>query len=394
MDDSLMRSIHMPNQLKLERCKQDPSHGPAILFFSGGTALREMSKRLIRYTHKSIHLITPFDSGGSSAVLRHAFAMPAVGDIRNRLMALADQSVRGNNGVYALFTYRLSKRISQAELRDELARMASGEHFLIHSVPGLINGVIREYLKKFIEIMPPDFDLRGASVGNLVLTAGYLVSNRQLEPVIENFAELARVCGVVAPIVDEDMHLAARLEDGSVVVGQHLMTGKEAAPLDSPIDQMWLTKELDSETPVQPVIDETVVGHIEAADLICYPPGSLYSSVVANLLPIGVGQAVAESSAPKVYVPSTGHDPEAEGLSVADRVEVLLAHLKASGASEGSRVLDMVLLDIESGDYEGGIEQDRIRRLGVEIVNSRLVTDESTPDLDGQLLSEVLLSLL
>ena len=70
-----------------------PALGPRLTFFTGGTALRALSRELTRHTHKSVHLVTTFDSGGSSAALRQAFAMPAMGDIRNRLLALADSSV-------------------------------------------------------------------------------------------------------------------------------------------------------------------------------------------------------------------------------------------------------------------------------------------------------------
>jgi 2-phospho-L-lactate transferase/gluconeogenesis factor (CofD/UPF0052 family) len=72
------------------RPTSDPALGPRILFFSGGTALRGLSRLLPGWTERSIHLVTPFDSGGSSAALRRALGMPAVGDLRNRILALAD----------------------------------------------------------------------------------------------------------------------------------------------------------------------------------------------------------------------------------------------------------------------------------------------------------------
>ena len=65
---------------------------PKIVFFSGGTALREVASCLTQYTKNATYLITPFDSGGSSAVLRQAFSMPAVGDLRSRLISLADRT--------------------------------------------------------------------------------------------------------------------------------------------------------------------------------------------------------------------------------------------------------------------------------------------------------------
>ncbi|MEG6550492.1 2-phospho-L-lactate transferase CofD family protein, partial [Desulfocurvibacter africanus] len=85
------RTTTLPDPIKLARFLRAPELGPKVLFFTGGTALKALSRRIIDYTHNSIHLITPFDSGGSSAKLRAAFDMPAVGDLRNRLMALADR---------------------------------------------------------------------------------------------------------------------------------------------------------------------------------------------------------------------------------------------------------------------------------------------------------------
>ncbi|MBL0700813.1 MAG: YvcK family protein, partial [Desulfosarcina sp.] len=84
----IRRKELLPNSVKLARYTKAPELGPRLLFFSGGSALRHLSSTLTKYTYNSIHLITPFDSGGSSATLRRAFKMLAIGDIRNRLMAL------------------------------------------------------------------------------------------------------------------------------------------------------------------------------------------------------------------------------------------------------------------------------------------------------------------
>ena len=66
------RSVPIPNPLHLARCAKSPEYGQRILFFSGGSALNPLCRKLIDYTHNSIHLITPFDSGGSSATLRQS----------------------------------------------------------------------------------------------------------------------------------------------------------------------------------------------------------------------------------------------------------------------------------------------------------------------------------
>jgi len=386
------REVTLPDPFKLELYKRAPELGPRVLFFSGGTALRRTSRELIRYTHNSIHLITPFDSGGSSAVLRRAFAMPAVGDIRNRLMALADQSVQGNPAIFALFAHRLPKNRGQATLREELLRMAGGKHPLVRAIPDPMRKIIRNHFHDFIDAMPEDFDLRGASIGNLVLTAGYLTNRRQMDPVIYLFSKLVQVCGTVRPTLNKDLHLAVRLEDGSVIVGQHNITGKETAPLASPVRDIWLTASLDSEEPVRPAIRNKVRGRIAEADLICYPIGSFYSSVVANLLPQGVGEAVAANPCPKIFVPNPGHDPEVPDLSPADRTTMLLRHLRESGAPEGGGVLDFVLVDSRGGDYPGGVDRAAIRALGAEVIDCPLVSGPKT-EIDEQLLTQALLSL-
>ncbi len=393
MRTRITRHVEIPDRVKLERYRRTPELGPKILFFSGGTALRAASGALIRYTHNSVHLITPFDSGGSSAVIRKAFNMPAVGDIRNRLMALADQSVKGNPEIFDLFVHRLPKDRDQAALREDLEAMARGRHALVRNIPDPMRKIIRNHFHLFLEAMPPDFDLRGASIGNLVLTAGYLSNRRQMDPVIYIFSKLVQVCGVVRPTLNKDLHLAARLEDGRVVVGQHLLTGKEAGPLDSPIRDFWLTASLDDEEPVTPTVRAKVRDRILDADLICYPLGSFYSSVAANLLPRGVAEAVCANPCPKVFVPNTVDDPECVGLSVADRARVLVDTLERSGAADGRDGLGYVLVDSKNGDYPGGLDKRELARAGFEVIDCRLVTPESSPLVDAQLLSEVLLSM-
>lgn len=389
----ITRDVAIPDLLKLERYRRTPELGPRILFFSGGTALRKTSRELVRHTHNSIHLITPFDSGGSSAIIRKAFAMPAVGDIRNRLMALADQSVQGNPAIFDLFTHRLPKDGEQAGLRLELDEMTAGRHPLVRHIPDPMRKIIRNHFHQFLLAMPEDFNLRGASIGNLMLTAGYLANRRQLDPVIYIFSKLVHVCGVVRPTLNKDLHLAARLKNGTILVGQHRVTGKETDPIPSPIEAVWLTQSLDDATPVTPHIRSKIRDRIAEADLICYPPGSFYSSVIANLLPSGVGRAVAANACPKVFVPSTGLDPEARGLSVAVQAGVLRHHLAESGAPTGSDVLGYVLVDTRNGEYPGGVNKKGLKDQGLRVMDCPLVTARSAPNIDERLLSEVLLSL-
>ncbi len=392
---TISHTVSLPDQSRAALYRRAPELGPRILFFSGGTALRHLSETLIEYTSNSIHLITPFDSGGSSAVLRRAFAMPAVGDIRNRIMALADRSITGNPAVFELFAHRLPKDVEQEALVKRLRRMIDGEDPLVRRIPDPMRKIIRTHLRFFEDHRPKSFDLRGASIGNCILTGGYFNYNRMLDPVIYLFMQLVHARGVVRPIVNADLHLACELDDGRVVIGQHLMTGKETAPIESPIKRMWLTANLTDPTPVAVRIREKIDKLIRQADVICYPYGSFYSSLMANLLPQGVGDAVAATGCPTVYIPNLGHDPEQRGLSVAEQTARLLAALESgcTASCPRERLLRFVLVDSKGGRYDAPLDMAAIRRLGVEVVDARFARQENPAQADSRQVAELLLSL-
>lgn len=390
----ISRSARFPDELRIQRSLRAPELGPRILFFSGGSALRPLCRVLKQYTHNSVHLITAFDSGGSSAKLRRSFAMPAIGDLRNRIVALADESVRGNPQIYRLFAHRLSNVSSAAELRGELARLVAGEHELVLDIPEPMGRIVQTQLRLFAEQMPEDFDLRGANVGNLLLAGGFLSHSRDLESALFLFSKLLEVRGVVRPIVDSDLHLCARLINGELVLGQHRLTGKEVAPISVAVEELYLVRSLDEPVPARTQIGHKVRRSIEEADLICYPMGSFYSSVVANLLPEGVGRAIAAARSPRVYVPNTGVDPEQAGMSVADTLDALIHYVRADAGRDVpvGRIINLVLLDHNHSHYGMKVDIERLERLGVQVVSLELVNESSEPHASAQRLTEALLS--
>lgn len=388
------REVSIPDSVKLARYARAPELGPGALFFSGGSALRDLSRELVRYTYNSIHIITPFDSGGSSAVLREAFGMPAIGDVRNRLMALADQSITGNPEIFELFARRLGKDRGAEELREELETMALERHPLVAAVPDPMRKIVRNHLRNFIERMPGDFDLRGASIGNLVLAAGYLENRRHFDPVIYIFSKLVEVRGAVRPVINRNLHLRARLADGTTLNRQHRITGKETEPPISRIESIELV-ETDGGPPVRPLIREKIERLIKEAELIVYPMGSFYTSVLANLLPAGVGRAIAANPCPKVFVPNSAPDPELVGATLADQVRAIIAAALADcpEGTPSSDILGYVLLDAEEGRYPGGVDGKELASIGVEPVSLGLVTESSDPLIDPERLARALLSL-
>ncbi|QQD17739.1 GAK system CofD-like protein [Spongiibacter nanhainus] len=390
------RSADIPDPLRISRYHKNPELGPRILFFSGGSALNTLCKTLKNYTHNSIHLVTAFDSGGSSAELRRAFAMPSIGDLRSRLMALADETVLGHPEIYELFHYRLPSKASQAELRSELEKMARGKSRRVAEIANPMRRLICNLLGYFIDAMPEDFDLRGASIGNLILTGGYLNNHRELDPIIFLFSKLINVQGTVRAIVDENLHLAAELEDGSRLIGQHRLTGKEQPPLTSAVETMVLSSELESWQETTTALRKKNRKLIAAAELICYPPGSFYSSLLANLMPAGVGKAIADNHNPKIYIPNLGYDPEQIGMDLALSIDRLLALLRRDcGETVATdQLLNFILLDSRNGEYPSDLSLDHIRRLGIEIIDTKLVSKRSAPYYDNELLVSALMSLV
>ncbi len=395
MNVTFKKHLCLPDPTALERHVRCPDLGPKILFFSGGTALKGLCRELITYTHNSIHIITPFDSGGSSAILRSSFDMPAIGDLRNRLMALADRTVRGNPAIRSLFSYRLPANRSPGALERELQEMILGDHPLVQAILRPMRTIIRRYIRRFYENMDHFFDLRGASIGNLVLTGGFLANDRDLEAILFIVSQLIKVRGHVTTVVTDNLHLGATLEDGSTLVGQHTLTGKETPPLASSIKELFLCHSLNTAQKAHCTVSETITNLIQTADLICFPMGSFYTSLIANLLPSGVGKAVQAASCPKIYIPSTGHDPESLGRTLTDQTRTLIHYLqKDDPASIAQKdVLHFILLDNDATSYPGGVDTKGLEKLGVKIVRADLLSQTSKTALSPSRLAEILVSL-
>jgi len=384
----------VPNPKQVLWAQNQPDQGPRILFFSGGTSLGPTSQALIHYTTNSIHLVTPFDSGGSSAELRRYFAMPAVGDLRNRLTALAGCAHKsGCAAVRDLLDYRLSQTATAWALKNELESLALGRHALSQGLDDASAQILQKLLQHFLCSIGPDFNLAGASIGNVVLAAGYLKHDRDLDPAVQAYSQLVRSRGKVRLVINADLHLSATLANNQHIIGQHLLTGKEAPPLTEMIRDLHLVDPGQNMCPVRPAIDEQCRQAILSADLICYPMGSFYSSIIANLLPAGVGQAISQAKCPKVFVPNTFFDPESFGLSLTAQVQTLLRYLCLDGLNDMhiSDVLDLVLIDphISYPDYD---QNSDLLSQGIRVMKTNLINPQ-TQYIDPHLLSKTLISL-
>lgn len=390
------RGITIPDEMRTSRFAKIPELGPRILFFSGGSALSGVARKLKEYTHNSIHLVTPYDSGGSSAVIREFFDMPAVGDLRSRMMALADESVLGNPEIMRLFNYRFDKTSSNDTLRRRLDAIVAGEDKLTSEIANPMRSLICNHLGYFLKAMPARFDLRGASIGNLLIVGGYINHHRELDPIIFLFSELVKVKGIVRAIVEDNYHLAAELEDGSQIIGQHQLTGKESAPITSAIKKLRLSADLNSMRRVTSKLKKRNRKLISSAELICYPPGSFFSSLVANLLPYGVSEAIAENPCPKIYVPNRGQDPEQIGMTLNDQVDTLLERLQGQFEHPVApdKLLNFILYDSNDNDAGAQLDVARFANMGIQAIDTPLIRANKPEIYDNTKLVKALISFI
>lgn len=338
-----------------------------LLFFSGGTALRMLSRELAARSISSTHLVTTFDSGGSSKALREAFHMPAPGDLRNRLLALAPKK---SAAVVSFLEKRLGKDKTSAQAGLESLRK-------VVDLPGEeYEKIIRDDLKEFFRQLPDGYDPVIASYGNMALTGAYLKLHRNIAAAVQKYAVLLDIVGEIIPICRQSLHLTAILANGQKITRQHLFKTSL-----SPIRDVYISDEKGE--PSRATLEPDAATAIVKADIICYPMGSFFSSIIANLLVPGVGRKIADSDSLKLFIPNTGHDPELDTLSIPEQVKIILAVLRRDAPlAETSRLLHSVVIDPENGQYNGDLAVARreLAYLKIGLVEAPLISPDSGHD--------------
>jgi 2-phospho-L-lactate transferase/gluconeogenesis factor (CofD/UPF0052 family) len=195
-------------------------------------------------------------------------------------------------------------------------------------------------------------------------------------------------------VVTDNLHLGAELRSGAVVLGQDRITAGVAQQVNSPIKSLFLSASPDEMEKVGVDISRETKNDILRAEVICYPMGSFFTSVLANLLPRGVGSAIAANQCPKVYIPNTLADVEQFGLSLSDAVQSICDCLGADGnGGAPADYVNLIVLDTAGVKYPYDLNLERIRELGIGILDTSLVTSESYPYIDPHNICNVLLSL-
>ena len=243
--------------------------GRRVTAIGGGTGLSTLLLGLKEYTDNITAIVTVTDDGGGSGMLRREFGMLPPGDIRNCILSLANTSTTMSQ----LLNYRFT-----------------------------------------------DGTLKGQSFGNLFLLALCGVCG-SFEGAVERMGQFLAVTGRVLPVTGADVALEALFEDGSTVRGETSITAaKKENGLR--IDQISLC-------PRSPRALDSVVEAIEQAEVIVLGPGSLYTSIIPNLLVDGVSEAIGRSPALKVYVLNImTQEGETEGYTAAQHVQALNRHAR------------------------------------------------------------------
>ena len=269
--------------------------GPHIVALGGGHGLSMLLRGLKNKTSNLTAIVTVADDGGSSGRLREEMDIIAPGDLRNCLVAMADKE----SVLEQLFQYRFG---------------GNGE-------------------------------LAGHSLGNLFLAA-LIKGFGNPENALEAASKVLKIRGKVIPSTTEEVRLVGKMSDGSVVEGE-----SEIAAYPADIVSL-------STIPENPIAVGDALEAIKQADMIILGPGSLYTSIMPNLLVPELLQAIRESSAPCVYICNVMTQPgETTGYTVGDHLEALK---KVTG--DGSLAMYWPISSLSVKRYRNNMPgQDRIR---------------------------------
>jgi len=326
-----------PRLVELIVQQRQLQRGPKIVVLGGGTGLSTLLRGLKKTSTNLTAVVTVFDDGGSSGRLRREQGILPPGDIRNCLVALAEAE--------PLLTQLFDHRFKGG-------------------------------------------DLDGHSFGNLFIASMVQVAG-DLETAVKECSKVLAIRGRVLPATLRDVTLCAEFADGTVVDGESAITATGGT-----IERVYLK-------PGRVPALQDVLDAISEADLIVLGPGSLYTSVIPNLLVDGVVDAIRGARGLKVYVCNvmTQHG-ETKGFRASDHCRVLL---EQSGAGlfeyafvNTRRPRNQALLARYSLQGAEPVESDidAVRALGVRVVADDLISEDELVRHDPRKLATVLLQLL
>ncbi len=306
---------------------------PAIVVIGGGTGLSVLLKGLKQYTSRITAMVTVSDDGGSSGRLRTELGVLPPGDIRNCLVALAETETLMNK----VFQHRFLQGGS----------------------------------------------LQGHNLGNLLLVAMTEITGDFILAIREVSKVLA-VRGKVLPATLEPVILGGIMADGNQVIGETAIRDYPAS-----IKEVYLIPECGP-------LPETLQA-INEADAIIIGPGSLYTSIIPNLLVKGVIEAIADSGAPKFYISNImTEEGETDNFTAADHLRVIQKHtgkqiINYAVVNSGNVDEERLKRYIEEKAVPVRSSSDEIAKMGINIIERDLVSDTEVAWHNADKLARVIL---
>ena len=297
-----------------------------VVTIGGGTGSSILLRGLKRYVDRIniTAVVTTFDDGGSSGVLRREYDVPALGDLRRCIAALLPEEHEDT-----AIEWMLEHRFEQASA------------------------------------------LQNHALGNLMLLAACQRTG-DLSSAVDEVTKAFRLLGRVVPVSDEPTTLCAETEKGDVIRGEskigswlHSRSPLAKVHLDPPV-----------------VANRAAIEAIGSANLIVLGPGDLFTSVIPNLLPRGVREAISNGDGRVLQICNTANaSRETEGFAASDYVRTVNAYLRVSNQSDVKKVGAMIVNQPRpgAGVPENPVEIDSGIHSEVGNVLARSVADDSNP---------------
>jgi 2-phospho-L-lactate transferase/gluconeogenesis factor (CofD/UPF0052 family) len=333
------------NHLSNQRTR-NIAHAPemvegTILMLTGGSAARQINTELIKRKYSVIRVLSAFDSGGSSKILRDRFDMPPIGDLRHALMQMASVNTH-HNGTIRLFNYRLDRfeEKTNETLHKELKRFlqdGDNEHELIRELPADFRRMSKTYLKLFVKNISPDFDLRKGSIGNFILTGIYFSCNYDINTALYTFRNMWGITRhkVFLNTNRGQFHIRAHYEGTTETVDyQHLITEEKKGEELKKIKKIEIYSPDSKEYPsINSVLKEELSQTENRNDYcfraVIYGPGSFFTSTLQHLHVDGMIQALQGVMTPaKILIVGFRKDKENYGYTQADLIKQFCSTLK------------------------------------------------------------------
>lgn len=317
--------------------------GPRLVIIGGGTGLSTVLKGLKTYTNNLTAVVTVADDGGGSGTLRQDLGMLPPGDIRNCLVALAN-------------TEPLMEELMQFRFKDG--------------------------------------SLKGQSFGNLFLAAMDGVSDN-FEDAVAKMASVLAITGKVLPVTLDNITINAVLDNDQLVVGESHIP--DVSILEgAKIKKLYITPK---DAQCLPDVREEIL----AADAIILGPGSLYTSIIPNLLVNGVAETIKKSNAKKIYISNVMTQPgETDGFKVSDHLKAIFEHgdigpldyVMANDMPIKNKDLQKKYHDV--GQFEVEIDEEAVRKIcNVQIVRGDFIKPrEKSVRHDAEKLSQKLMEIV